>query len=127
MKWKFSNDAPIYAQLMEQIKAAIVTGQFPPGERLPSVRDLAAEAGVNPNTMQRAFAELEREGLVHSRRTSGREVTDEQTVIDKTKADLASRHVAQFLSAMGTLGYSAREAADVIRQAVERSESNERT
>ena len=68
MKWKFSNDAPIYAQLMEQIKAAIVTGQFPPGERLPSVRDLAAEAGVNPNTMQRAFAELEREGLVHSRR-----------------------------------------------------------
>ena len=64
MKWYFSDSAPIYAQLIRQIKVGIVTGAFPPGERLPSVRDLATEAGVNPNTMQRAFAELERDGLV---------------------------------------------------------------
>ena len=59
MRWLFSNDAPIYTQLIEQIKVGIVTGAFPRGERLPSVRDLATEAGVNPNTMQRAMAQLE--------------------------------------------------------------------
>ena len=78
MKWQFSNDAPIYSQLIEQIKVGIVSGAFPPGERLPSVRDLATEAGVNPNTMQRALAELERDGLVYSQRTAGRFVTEDQ-------------------------------------------------
>ena len=72
MNWQFSNDAPIYAQLIRQIRAGIVSGAFSPGERLPSVRDLAMEAGVNPNTMQRALTELERDGLVYSQRTSGR-------------------------------------------------------
>ena len=75
MNWQFSNDAPIYAQLIRQIRAGIVSGAFSPGERLPSVRDLAMEAGVNPNTMQRALTELERDGLVYSQRTSGRYVT----------------------------------------------------
>ena len=72
MQWSFSNDLPIYSQLIGQIKVGIVSGVFPPGERLPSVRDLATEAGVNPNTMQRALAELERDGLVYSQRTAGR-------------------------------------------------------
>ena len=76
MKWDFSSDAPIYAQLILQIKVGIVSGAFPPGERLPSVRDLATEAGVNPNTMQRALTELERDGLVYSQRTAGRFVTE---------------------------------------------------
>ena len=76
MKWQFSNSAPIYAQLIEQIKMAIVSGEFPAGERLPSVRELAAETGVNPNTMQRAMTELERDGLVYSQRTAGRFVTE---------------------------------------------------
>ncbi len=120
MNWTFSNDAPIYAQLIEQIKAAIVTGQFPPGERLPSVRDIAAEAGVNPNTMQRAFAELEREGLVHSQRTSGRCVTEEQTVIDRTKAALAEKHIVAFLSAMAALGYNGSEAATALNDTLKR-------
>ena len=77
MKWQFSNDAPIYSQLIAQIKVGIVSGAFPPGERLPSVRDLATEAGVNPNTMQRALTELERDGLVYSQRTTGRFVQRE--------------------------------------------------
>ena len=71
MKWQFSNDAPIYSQLIAQIKVGIVSGAFPPGERLPSVRDLATEAGVNPNTMQRALTELERDGLVYSHDSPG--------------------------------------------------------
>ena len=78
MNWQFSNDAPIYAQLIRQIRAGIVSGAFSPGERLPSVRDLAMEAGVNPNTMQRALTELERDGLVYSQRTSGRYVTEDR-------------------------------------------------
>ena len=104
MKWQFSNDAPIYTQLIEQIKVGIVAGAFPPGERLPSVRDLATEAGVNPNTMQRALAELERDGLVFSQRTAGRFVTEDKTMIEKAKRGLAERHIKTFLAAMLRLG-----------------------
>ena len=96
MQWQFSNDAPIYTQLIQQVKVGIVTGAFPPGERLPSVRDLATEAGVNPNTMQRALAELERDGLVYSQRTAGRFVTEDNTMINAAKRSLAERHVKTF-------------------------------
>ena len=77
MAWQFRNDIPIYTQLIAQIQQQIVSGALLPGERLPSVRDLAAEAGVNPNTMQRAMMEMEREELVHSQRTAGRFVTED--------------------------------------------------
>lgn len=116
MKWSFSNDVPIYAQLIEQVKAAIVTGEFPPGARLPSVRDMAAEAGVNPNTMQRAMAELERDGLVYSQRTSGRIVTEDMEMIEQAKRQLAQRHIKAFMSAMGSLGYTAHEMAELLSQ-----------
>ncbi len=106
MKWTFTGDAPIYAQLMEQLKAGIVSGEFPPGGRLPSVRELAAEAGVNPNTMQRSLAELEREGLVVSQRTAGRFVTEEEGVNEHTKEQLAQGHIQTFWTAMEALGYS---------------------
>ena len=114
MNWNFSNDAPIYSQLIEHIKAAIVTGQFAPGQRLPSVRDIAAEAGVNPNTMQRAFSELEREGLVYSQRTAGRFVTEDETRIGETKRDLAQRHVAVFMEAMRSLAISREETLSLL-------------
>ena len=84
------NDAPIYAQLIRQIRAGIVSGAFSPGERLPSVRDLAMEAGVNPNTMQRALTELERDGLVYSQRTSGRYVTEDRAAIAEARHGLAA-------------------------------------
>ena len=116
MKWQFSNDAPIYAQLIEQIKVGIVTGAFPPGDRLPSVRDLATEAGVNPNTMQRALAELERDGLVFSQRTAGRFVTEDKTMIDKAKRGLAERHIKVFLAAMLRLGYQPEDIVTLLRQ-----------
>ena len=116
MKWQFSNDAPIYAQLIEQIKGGIVSGAFPPGERLPSVRDLATEAGVNPNTMQRALAELERDGLVYSQRTAGRFVTEDKTMIETAKRSLAERHVKTFLAAMLRLGFQREEIMTLLRQ-----------
>ena len=116
MKWQFSNAAPIYAQLIEQIKVGIVSGAFPPGERLPSVRDLATEAGVNPNTMQRALAELERDGLVYSQRTTGRFVTEDKTMIETAKRSLAERHVKTFLAAMLRLGFQREEIMTLLRQ-----------
>ena len=116
MRWQFSNDAPIYAQLIAQIKVGIVSGAFPPGERLPSVRDLATEAGVNPNTMQRALAELERDGLVFSQRTAGRFVTEDKTMIETAKRSLAERHVKTFLAAMLRLGFQREEIMTLLRQ-----------
>ena len=116
MKWYFSDSAPIYAQLIRQIKVGIVTGAFPPGERLPSVRDLATEAGVNPNTMQRAFAELERDGLVFSQRTAGRFVTEDKTMIEQAKRGLAERHIKTFLAAMLRLGYQPEEIVTLLQQ-----------
>lgn len=114
MQWQFSNDAPIYIQLIQQVKVGIVTGAFPPGERLPSVRDMATEAGVNPNTMQRALAELERDGLVYSQRTAGRFVTEDNTMINTAKRSLAERHVKTFLEAMLRLGFRKDEIIDLI-------------
>ena len=116
MKWQFSNDAPIYAQLIAQIKVGIVSGAFPPGERLPSVRDLATEAGVNPNTMQRALTELERDGLVYSQRTAGRFVTEDQTMIEAAKRGLAEGHIQTFLAAMRRLGYGKEDILNLLRQ-----------
>lgn len=117
MDWSFQGDAPIYTQLVEQIKVAIVTGVFPPGERLPSVRDLATEAGVNPNTMQRALAQLESEQLVYSQRTAGRFVTGDSLVIEAAKRELALRHVERFLAAMRRLGMKQEEIDGLLRQA----------
>ena len=124
MQWHFSNDAPIYTQLIQQVKAGIVTGAFPPGERLPSVRDLATEAGVNPNTMQRALAELERDGLVYSQRTAGRFVTEDNTMINTAKRSLAERHVKTFLEAMLRLGFRKDEIIDLISKELGEEEAN---
>ena len=104
MEWVFRNDLPIYSQLVDKIKLGIVSGALAPGERLASVRDLAMEAGVNPNTMQRALQELEREGMVYSQRTAGRFVTEESKMIERCKRDMAQQHLKSFLAAMKELG-----------------------
>ena len=109
MDWVFRGDLPIYSQLVEQIKLGIVSGSFLPGERLASVRDMAAEAGVNPNTMQRALQELEREGMVYSQRTSGRFVTENMNVIEHAKQKFAEEQIRSFLEAMGKLGFRREE------------------
>ncbi|MCI8841031.1 GntR family transcriptional regulator [uncultured Oscillibacter sp.] len=124
MQWQFSNDAPIYTQLIQQVKVGIVTGAFPPGERLPSVRDMATEAGVNPNTMQRALAELERDGLVYSQRTAGRFVTEDNTMINQAKRSLAERHVKTFLEAMLRLGFQKDEIIDLISKELGEEEAD---
>lgn len=114
MEWRFNNDMPIYTQLVSQIKRGIVSGQLEPGGRLSAVRDLAAEAGVNPNTMQRAMQELEREGLVYSQRGSGRYVTEDVGIIEKAKRVLAEQHIRDFFHAMQGLGYGREEIIALI-------------
>lgn len=116
MAWSFKEDRPIYTQLLEQIQVRIVTGQYTLGERLPSVRELAAEAGVNPNTMQRALAELERMGLVYAQRTAGRMITDDEQRIGEMKMQLAQDIIEEFLQNMKRLGYEQTEIAQLLEQ-----------
>ena len=127
MKWQFRNDMPIYTQIVEQIKVAIVRGEYGSGERLPSVRDMATEAGVNPNTMQRAMAELEREGLVFSQRTSGRQVTENLELIKEAKLSQATKHLESFMNAMGELGLGQDEIIKLIMAARKGEENNGNT
>lgn len=94
MNWKFAGDRPLYQQIMALIRGAILRGELPPGGKIPSVRDLAAEAQVNPNTMQRAMTELEREGLLVSGGTSGRTITENSEILEQMR-DGALRELAQ--------------------------------
>ena len=122
MQWHLSDDRPIYLQLMDTLMQAITSGALPAGSRLPSVRDLAAEAGVNPNTMQRALAELERLGLIYSQRTAGRFITDQAERIQDKRKELAMEQIRIFLSAMKEMGYSAQETIELIQQAIQEGE-----
>ena len=116
MEWKFRSDLPIYSQLVEQIKLGIVSGNLLPGERLMSVRDMATEAGVNPNTMQRALQELERDGMVYSQRTAGRFVTENMKVIERAKKKFAEEQIRSFLEAMKKLGYQWEEILALLKE-----------
>ena len=123
MQWKLSDDRPIYVQLMETITAAIASGTLAAGSRLPSVREMAAQAGVNPNTMQRALAELERDGLLYSQRTAGRFVTDQSDRITQKRKELARQQIRIFLSSMKEMGYTSEQTLNLIQQAVKEEHS----
>lgn len=109
MKWEFNDDTPIYLQIMEHFKTEIASGSMKAGDKIPSVRELALEAGVNPNTMQKALSELEREGLLESKRTSGRFVADDVKTPQKLKNSLAQNLMNDFLKSMTRIGYSPEE------------------
>ena len=119
MAWNLDSDRPIYAQLVERIQMQIVSGYYPPGGKLPSVRELAATAAVNPNTMQKAFAELERNGLLVTQRTNGRTVTEDAKLIKDIRQNLAKEHVDLFFSKMKELGYTEREVLELIEKCCE--------
>ena len=122
MPWELQNDRQIWLQLAEVLTRRIVSGEYPAGIRIPSVRDLAAEAGVNPNTMQRALSELERSGLLYSQRTAGRFVTDQFANITQKRKELAMEQIQAFLSSMKDMGYSTEETIELIRQAEKEEE-----
>ena len=114
MEWKFSDDVPIYLQIIEMMKTDIVSGKYKSGDRLPAVRDLAMEAGVNPNTVQRAYAELERQGLVQSERTSGRFVSIDEKKIQELRKDLSEQSIREFFAKLRKLGMEDRTIKDAV-------------
>ncbi|MEE0421216.1 MAG: GntR family transcriptional regulator [Lachnospiraceae bacterium] len=112
MPWTLNSERPIYAQIVEKIQMDIISGVYAPGDRLPSVRELAAEASVNPNTMQKALTELERTELVYSVRTSGRFITEDTALITQVKEELAAGQAMDFLEKMTQLGF---QTEDIFR------------
>ena len=116
MAWILDADRPIYIQIVEKIQLDIVAGVYKAGDKMPPVRELATEAAVNPNTMQKALAELERMGLLYTQRTSGRFVTEDEVMINKVKEEMASKHIEVFLESMKQLGYDVEETISVIRE-----------
>ena len=116
MEWIFNSDRPIWIQLHEQLRQRIVTGVYPRGERLPAVRELAADAEVNPNTMQRALAQLELDGLAVANRTVGRTVTDNEEVLKTERMKMAQEKILEYLKSMEILGFTVEEAKELLMQ-----------
>ena len=125
MAEQFDSSRPIYAQLVERLKARILAGTYPPGGHLDSVRDLAAAAGVNPNTMQKALSELERSGLVYSQRTSGRFITEDKELIHQMKKELAAAEVSAFVAHMKQLGITPEEIRQLLAETIEEEKNHE--
>lgn len=114
MSWNISNDRPVYIQLVEELTMRIVSGVYKPGERIDSVRDFAQQAKVNPNTMQKALAEIERNGLVYSQRTAGKFVTTDTAVIEKARMSIADSEAARFLEKMKKLGFENEKVISIL-------------
>ncbi|MCI5689073.1 GntR family transcriptional regulator [Anaerovoracaceae bacterium 42-11] len=110
-----NENLPIYMQIMDKIRAAVISGELAPGAKVAAVRELAEDFGVNPNTMQRALSELEREGILISERTSGRFVTEDRSVIDTAREEAAQKVVGDFLQKMKELGFSKGQIEDFFR------------
>lgn len=119
MAWDLCNDRPIYSQIVEIIRLRIVSGYYPAGDKLPSVRELAAEAGVNPNTMQKALADLEKSGLLVTMRTSGRVVTEDTALILQVKESIARSEIKSFLDKMAGLGFDLQQATEFVYKVLE--------
>lgn len=124
MAWEFDNSVPIYLQLIDGLKMKIISGTMKPGEKIPSVRDLAEEAGVNPNTMQRALSELERDSLIFSVRTSGRYVTEDDEMIQQMKNEIASHKIDLLFESLFKMGFTKKEISDIFLNELRKDELN---
>lgn len=122
MPWELDSDRPIFIQIIERIQLDIIAGTYNPGDKLPSVRELAAIASVNPNTMQKALTELERTGLVYSQRTSGRFITEDTKMIEALKANLAQEKITEFFDSMSKLGFEKAETLSLIQECIKGDE-----
>lgn len=119
MDWKLDNGRPIWPQLSQQLARRIIAGVYPPGSRLPPVRELAAEAGVNPNTMQRALAQLEQEGLARADRTAGRLVTQDAAALEAARLREAREVVQEYFEAMSALGCTRERAVELLKEEIQ--------
>ena len=118
MAWSFSSDKPVYLQIADRITKAVLSGEYRAGEQIPTVRQLALEAAVNPNTVQRAFSELEHEGIIISKGTTGRYVTEDVEVIEHCQNKMAEQIVIEFLRNMDQLSIAKEEVIAMIKEEV---------
>ena len=125
MPWNLDSSRPIYLQIIERVQMDIITGRYQPGDKLPSVRDLAQEAAVNPNTMQKALSELERSGLIYSQLPSGRFITEDKELIHQMKKELAAAEVSAFVAHMKQLGITPEEIRQLLAETIEEEENHE--
>ena len=125
MPWNLDSSRPIYLQIIERVQMDIITGRYQPGDKLPSVRDLAQEAAVNPNTMQNALSELERSGLIYSQRTSGRFITEDKELIHQMQKELAAAEVSAFVAHMKQLGITPEEIRQLLAETIEEEKNHE--
>ena len=116
MEFNFDNERPIYIQLVEQLKIYIISGKISPGERLPSIRDMAINLKINPNTLQRGLTELENEGFIYTERTNGKYVTNDVKLINNYKRDYAKDKVIKYFEDMKELGFNEEEALSYIKE-----------
>lgn len=116
MSFSFDNNIPIYIQLVEQLKINIISGKIKPGERLPSIRDLAMDNKVNPNTMQKALAELEEMKLIYTERTNGKYITNDNSLISKYKEEYAKKISVKYISDMKVIGYDDKQILEHLKQ-----------
>lgn len=123
MSWSFDNNKPIYLQIMEKIKFQIISHELEANQQLPTVRELAREIGVNTNTIQRAFSNLEQDGFVFCKRTAGRFVTENQELISKSRKQLAEKQLKDFISSMAHFGYQEEELPAIISDYIKRIET----
>ena len=119
MPWNLDSSRPIYLQIIERVQMDIITGRYQPGDKLPSVRDLAQEAAVNPNTMQKALPELERSGLIYSF------ITEDKELIHQMKKGLAAAEVSAFVAHMKQLGITPEEIRQLLAETIEEEENHE--
>jgi len=120
MPWNLDSSRPIYLQIIERVQMDIITGRYQPGDKLPSVRDLAQEAAVNPNTMQKALSEL-----IYSQRTSGRFITEDKELIHQMKKELAAAEVSAFVAHMKQLGITPEEIRQLLAETIEEEKNHE--
>lgn len=118
----FDTGLPIYIQIVREMTLRILSGALEPGEKIPSVRELAVEFGVNPNTMQRAMTEMERDGLLYTERTSGRFITKEESLLKKKRNDLADEETEKYLAYMKKIGFSHQEILSYLQSVEEKGE-----
>ena len=116
MAWSFKPGIPVYLQVADILCYNIVSGKYPPGTQIPAVRQLAVEAAINPNTVQHAFMELEKRGVIETRGTLGRFVTEDTSLIEESRRKHAQSIVTNFLKTIEHIGYSKEEILEMIKE-----------
>lgn len=116
MDIKFNNKIPIYLQIVTFVKRNIVSGKLKPGDKLPSIREMSAKFKVNPNTLQRAYQELERENLTYTQRGTGSFVSEEIDIVNKLKREMAKESIEIFLKQMKDLGFTSKDIINIVKQ-----------